>query len=120
MTKKIDLKTIYTAKEMSERIGKNRNYLSQAYRNKKIEILKNYNYRKVGGTIIFSDDGNNDLSQLVTSKEASISLGKNTEYFALIYKRFPHRLEGIEHVFLGKTLFFTKESVKIFKKKNIR
>lgn len=32
---KINLNQIYTAKEMSERIGKNRNYLSQAYRNNK-------------------------------------------------------------------------------------
>ena len=44
---KINLNQIYTAKEMSERIGKNRNYLSQAYRNNKHEILKNFNYRKI-------------------------------------------------------------------------
>ncbi|WP_185953302.1 hypothetical protein [Enterococcus casseliflavus] len=36
---KFNLNQIYTAKEMSERIGKNRNYLSQAYRNNKHEIL---------------------------------------------------------------------------------
>lgn len=105
---KINLNQIYTAKEMSERIGKNRNYLSQAYRNNKHEILKNFNYRKIGGTIIFSDNPNNDLSQLITAKEASQTLGKNDEYFAHIYKRFPHRLEGIDHVYTGKTLFLTK------------
>ena len=106
---KINLNQIYTAKEMSERIGKNRNYLSQAYRNNKHEILKNYNYRKIGGTIIFSD-----LSQVITAKEARQLLGKNDEYFAHIYKRFPHRLEGIDHIYTGKTLFLTKESLEIF------
>ncbi|EGO8200160.1 hypothetical protein PJ964_002924 [Enterococcus faecalis] len=115
---KINLKQIYTAKEMSERIGKNRNYLSQAYRNGKHEILNKFNYRKIGGTIIFSDNLNNDLSQLVTAKEASKMLGKNDEYFAHIYKRFPHRLEGIEHVYTGKTLFLTKESIKKFRDRN--
>nr|4PM3_A Chain A, AM32 [Enterococcus faecalis]4PM3_B Chain B, AM32 [Enterococcus faecalis] len=114
---KINLNQIYTAKEMSERIGKNRNYLSQAYRNNKHEILKNFNYRKIGGTIIFSDNPNNDLSQLITAKEASQLLGKNDEYFAHIYKRFPHRLEGIDHIYTGKTLFLTKESLEVFKKK---
>lgn len=114
---KINLNQIYTAKEMSERIGKNRNYLSQAYRNNKHEILKNFNYRKIGGTIIFSDNPNNDLSQLITAKEASRLLGKNDEYFAHIYKRFPHRLEGIDHIYTGKTLFLTKESLEAFKKK---
>ncbi|AYJ46916.1 hypothetical protein D8N35_17660 (plasmid) [Enterococcus casseliflavus] len=113
---KINLKQIYTAKEMSERIGKNRNYLSQAYRNNKYEILNKFNYRKIGGTIIFSDNLNNDLSQLVTAKEASQMLGKNDEYFAHIYKRFPHRLEGIDHAYVGKTLFLTKESLEKFKK----
>lgn len=113
---KIDLTKIYTAKTMSERIGKNRNYLSQAVRNNKQMILKDFNYRKVGGTLIFSDDLTNDLSQLVTAKEASQMLGKNDEYFAHIYKRFPHRLKGINHVYIGKTLFLTKESLKKFQK----
>lgn len=115
---KINLKQLYTAKEMSERIGKNRNYLSQAYRNNKHEILNKFNYRKIGGTLIFSDNFNNDLSQLITAKEASQTLGKNDEYFAHIYKRFPHRLEGMEYIFLGKTLFFTKESIVFLKNKN--
>ena len=111
---KINLNQNYTAKEMSERIGKNRNYLSQAYRNNKHEMLNKFNYRKIGGTLIFSDNFSNDLSQLITAKEASQTLGKNDEYFAHIYKRFPHRLEGIDHIYTGKTLFLTKESLEIF------
>lgn len=114
---KIDLTKIYTAKEMSEKINKNRNYLSQAFRNNKYQILKDFNYRKVGGTLIFSDDPSNDLTQLVTAKEASQLIGKNDEYFAHIYKRFPHRLEGIDYVYTGKTLFLTKKSLKKFQQK---
>ena len=44
---KINLNQIYTAKEMSERIG-NRNYLSQAYRNNKHEIPKILIIEKIG------------------------------------------------------------------------
>ncbi|MXS27710.1 hypothetical protein, partial [Enterococcus gallinarum] len=80
----------------------------------KHEILNKFNYRKIGGTLIFSDNFSNDLSQLITAKEASQLLGKNDEYFAHIYKRFPHRLEGIDHIYTGKTLFLTKESLEIF------
>ena len=117
----VNLNEIYTAREMSEKIGKNRNYLSLAYRNKKHEILKAFNYRKIGGTIIFTDNLSNDLSQIITAQEASKYLGKNEQYFALIYRKFAYRLEGIDHVFRGKTLFFTKQSVKKFKEeKNIK
>lgn len=115
---RINLNEIYTAKEMSEKIGKNRNYLSQAYRNKKYEILKGFNYCKIGGTLIFTDNLDNDLSQLITANEASEFLGKNKEYFTLISRKFSSRLVGIDHIYIGKTLFFTKKSINKFKEKN--
>lgn len=91
---KINLNQIYTAKEMSERIGKNRNYLSQAYRNNKHKILKNFNYRKIGGTIIFSDNPNNDLSQLITAKEASQLLGKNDGFCCKVFQSRPFSVKS--------------------------
>lgn len=117
---KIQLNRIHTAKEMSEQIGKNRNYLSQAYRKNKYEILGKFNYRKIGGTLIFSTHLDDDLTQLITAKEASRLLGKNDEYFAHIYKRFPHRLEGIDYIYIGKTLFLTVESLENFQKKALK
>lgn len=117
---KIQLNRIHTAKEMSEQIGKNRNYLSQAYRKNKYEILGKFNYRKIGGTLIFSTHLDDDLTQLITAKEASRLLGKNDEYFAHIYKRFPHRLEGIDYIYIGKTLFLTIESLENFQKKALK
>ena len=115
---RINLSEIYTAKELSEKIGKNRNYLSQAYRSKKYGILKNYKYRKIGGSLIFTDNINNDLSQLVTAKEASKPIGKNEAYFSHIHKKYRHRLKGIDYILKGETLFFTKKSINKFKEKN--
>lgn len=114
---KIFLNQIYTAKQMSQLIGKNINYLSQAYRHNNYKILNQFNYRKIGGTIIFSDNPNNDLSQLVSSIEASRLLGKNDEYFAHLSKRFPHKLVDIEHIYIGKSLFLTKKSLAKFQEK---
>lgn len=111
----IDLSEIYTAKEMSEQIGKNRNYLSQAFRSNKVKILQNFSYRKIGGILIFTNDATNDLDELITAKEASRLLGKNAEYFAHISKRFPHRLKGIDHIYIGRTLLLTRESLKRFR-----
>lgn len=113
----IDLTEIYTAKEMSERIGKNRNYLSQAFRHDKFKILQNFNYRKIGGTLVFTEDATNDLNELITAKEASRLLGKNDEYFAHISKRFPKKLKEIDHLYIGKTLLLTKESLKKFRER---
>ena len=115
---RIDLTKVYTAKEMSEKIGKNRNYLSQAFRNNKTAILKDFTYRKIGSTLLFSDDPTNDLSQLVPAKEASRLIGKNDEYFAHVYRRTPHRFEGISHIYKGKTLFLTKEAIQRFCQRN--
>lgn len=119
MIANIDLSQIYTAKEMSERIGKNRNYLSQAFRSNKVKILQNFNYQKIGGTLIFTTDSTNDLDELITAKEASRLLGKNDEYFAHISKRFPHRLQGIDHLYIGKTLVLTRESLERFQDRMI-
>ena len=117
MGKSIDLSSIYTAKEMSERIGKNRNYLSQAYRHEKYSILNKFNYRRVGGTLIFSDDFTNDLSQLIGAKEASKLLNKNDRYFSEIYRLFPEKLLGIDYIIKGRTIIFTKKSVEKYAKR---
>lgn len=117
---KVDLTRIYTAKDMSIRIGKNRNYLSQAFRHNKFKILKEFNYQKVGGTLIFSDDPQNDLSELVTAKQASRLLGKHNEYFAHIAKRFPERLRGIDYTYVGTTLILTKEALQKFQTEQVK
>lgn len=107
-----DLDKIYTATELSLRLGKNRNYLSQIYRKKDYKRLNQFAYAKVGGTLLFSTDTTLDLSRLVTSVNLSVRLGKNADYITHIIKKDPEFLEqvGADYRQIGRNYIFTESS----------
>ena len=107
-----DLEKIYTAKELSLLLGKNRNYLSQLYRKKDYEKLSDFAYEKVGGTLLFSTDKDLDLSRLLTSVNLSIRLGKNADYITHMIKKDPDFLKkvGAEYRKVGRNYIFSETS----------